>query len=130
MSNVFPSRLRKLCEGKTVAECARSWGISQAALDRYTKGQRTPNGEAIITICQATGVSADWLLGLSTAAPPVIQPRETISRGDAETRSDSYWRDLVASQQQTIALLVRRLEAPNEHATPAATGGRTVVKSA
>lgn len=131
MKKVLSDRIRQLCEGKTIAECARLWGIQQASLDRYVKGQRTPNGDAIEQICRATGVSADWLLGIGdAAAPPLVAPPRA-AEAPPPAASPSAWLAIIASQQETIALLVRRLApaAGPTHA-PAPDGGQAAIKTA
>lgn len=65
MKKIFSKRLIELVGNKPVTEFARLVGIPQATIDRYLKMQRSPNGEFIARISKVTGVSADWLLGLS-----------------------------------------------------------------
>lgn len=65
MKKIFSKRLTELVGNKPVTEFARLVGIPQATIDRYLKMQRSPNGEFIARISKVTGVSADWLLGLS-----------------------------------------------------------------
>jgi transcriptional regulator with XRE-family HTH domain len=130
MKKTFASRLLSLCNGKSIAECARSWGIKQASLDRYVKEQRTPTGEAIVEICKATGVSADWLLGLSDETPNAQESRRDPA-GDTQDRGIDYWRTLAISQQDTISKLTALLaEGRATVAAPVRTGGRGVTKSA
>jgi len=127
MKKVFASRLLSLCNGKSIAECARSWGVRQASLDRYVKEQRTPTGDAVVEICKATGVSADWLLGLTDAPSVPVLAAKVKQAGE----SDAYWRDLAMSQQTTIAQLVSQLsEGRAKTAAPARAGGRAVIKTA
>jgi plasmid maintenance system antidote protein VapI len=127
MKKVFASRLLSLCNGKSIAECARSWGIKQASLDRYVKEQRTPTGDAVVEICKATGASADWLLGLTDAASVPLAAAKVKQADESVT----YWRDLAMSQQTTIAQLVAQLaEGRASVAAPAKTGGRIVTKTA
>jgi len=131
MKKVFASRLLSLCKGRSIAECAREWGITQAALDRYVKAQRTPTGDSVVEICKATGVSSDWLLGLSTPGVPEV-PAVPAAKPDAASGApDAYWRGLVASQQETIAGLTRLLAAAEKPTAPAARcGGRAATKTA
>lgn len=77
MKKVFSARLIELRGTRNTSEFARFLGMKQATLDRYVKMQRTPNGESIVQICKACGVSADWLLGLAPACaspPPPFPP--------------------------------------------------------
>lgn len=75
MNTVFISRILEVIDGRDIAEFARSIGFKAETIRRYSNGERTPNGAFIYDFCKATGVSADWLLGLSThrhadQAPP------------------------------------------------------------
>ena len=119
MREIFASRVLSLCKGKSIAECARQWGIKQAALDRYVKMQRTPTGEAIVDICKATGASADWLLGLSTDQPKAVHATNSAvamnnstannGGGDAAKKIDQLIENLSKGEiKKTI-----RLEAEN-----------------
>lgn len=131
MKKVFASRLLSLCKGRSIAECAREWGITQASLDRYVKAQRTPTGDSIVEICKATGVSADWLLGLSSTSVPSVPSVTSVPPDAASAPSEAYWRDLAASQQETIASLTRLLsEGRPTPAAPARAGGRAATKTA
>ena len=61
----FSSRIKQLIGDRSVNAFARTIGMNQAAIDRYAKGLREPNAEALRMIAAKCGVSADWLLGLS-----------------------------------------------------------------
>jgi len=50
--------------GMGQAELARLAGISVAALSKYERGLRDPQGVVIAALAVALGVSADYLLGL------------------------------------------------------------------
>lgn len=129
----FGSHLRTLRGNSSQGEIASVFGVSQSAYSAWERGTKEPSLTTISSICTHYNVSADWLLGLCTAVQPKATPNVASATPDVacfQPAPDSYWRDLVASQQATISLLVRRLEAPNEPATPAATGGHTAVKSA
>lgn len=130
MKKVFASRLLSLCKGRSIAECAREWGITQASLDRYVKAQRTPTGDSIVEICKATGVSADWLLGLSSTSVPSAPSIPAAQPDAASASSEAYWRDLAASQQKTISSLTQLLTAAQKPIVPARTGGRAATKTA
>lgn len=137
MQKSLGARLKHLRGSHSQTEFCSKIQQKQGTYSAWERDEKDPSSSAIALICQQCAVSADWLLGLSATTLPVIQSREKISRAGAETRSepctcdtDNYWRELVASQQATIALLVQRLSAPNGHASPAATGGPTMAKTA
>lgn len=49
--------------GITQKELAEKANITEAAVSRYIQGSRIPNAGTIISICRATNVSPNWLLG-------------------------------------------------------------------
>ena len=61
MKTDFSKRLKLIRGSLTQAQFAEKTGISQAAIVKYEKG-RYPQGEELLKIIRATGVSADWLL--------------------------------------------------------------------
>ena len=61
----FGERLRRARGSDSQAVFARKLGISQVAYSRYELGQREPGIDCLYQIGIITGVSIDWLLGLS-----------------------------------------------------------------
>ena len=61
----FAERITYLIGENTVTSFARKVKLNQAAVDRYIKGLREPNAEALRKIALACEVTTDWLLGLS-----------------------------------------------------------------
>lgn len=62
----FAARIRSLIgDGEAVTAFARRVGMHQAAIDRYIKGLREPNADALRSIAISCKVSTDWLLGLT-----------------------------------------------------------------
>lgn len=64
----FLEKLKGLQGEASTAAFARRLGVNQKTLDHLVKGERKPSVEMVMTICSCLGVSADWLLGLSTAS--------------------------------------------------------------
>lgn len=62
----FTERIKELIGNGAVSAFARSVGLKQAAIDRYVKGLREPNAEALRKISVSCGVTTDWLLGVSS----------------------------------------------------------------
>ena len=54
----------------TQRQFANKLDVPLTSYTNWVLGLRTPNMETIQKICSHLGVSADWLLGLSTAPPP------------------------------------------------------------
>ena len=73
-------RLLKLRPEKTSQEqFAKLLGISRAALSNYETGKRVPDALMLKTIAEKTGVSADFLLGLSHGQQPDRELRILVS---------------------------------------------------
>ena len=62
--NAVAARLKELRGPISQAEMARKVGIAQQGWARYESGKVVPGAEALHQICESSGVSADWLLGL------------------------------------------------------------------
>lgn len=64
--SAFSDRMREAREkcgvGKDAA--AKMIGVSRSVIRYWENGQRVPTAWSLHQICQAYGVSADWLLGL------------------------------------------------------------------
>lgn len=67
VTSMFSEKLRKLRGDKTLQEVADSIGITRVALGYYEKGERKPDIEILYKIADYYKVSADYLLGFSTA---------------------------------------------------------------
>ena len=50
--------------GMTRKELAQKAGVTQAAISRYTKGNRNPKGEVVARIADALNTTTDYLLGV------------------------------------------------------------------
>jgi transcriptional regulator with XRE-family HTH domain len=66
----FKQRLNKLRGEMSNTEFAEMVGISRQTMGFYLNGDRIPDAEMLIKICKATGVSSDYLLGLSDETTP------------------------------------------------------------
>ena len=66
----FPTRLRELRGELSQAKAAEMVGLKQQYWARYEAGKVSPGAETLHNICVAFGVSADWLLGLSSSKSP------------------------------------------------------------
>lgn len=70
MGAIFSDRLVELKGDLSVRAFAKNIGFPQQTIDRYIKGESTPNADVICAVCQTCGVTSDWLLGLSNKGPP------------------------------------------------------------
>ena len=66
---VFSDRLSKVREERGIKrqQAANDIGITRASLEYYEKGQRKPDTEILMKLCDYYKVSADYLLGISDA---------------------------------------------------------------
>ncbi len=65
--NKFPQRLKELREEKKLSQTqlAKLTGISQPSITRWENGERVPNIDSIIILCNFFVVSSDYLIGLT-----------------------------------------------------------------
>lgn len=63
--DVLAARIREAHAGEAAKDFALRVGIVPQALSRYEAGGNAPGADILRRICAASGVSADWLLGLS-----------------------------------------------------------------
>ena len=62
---VMKERLKELQGDMSATDFAKKIGLSRQTVGFYLNGDRIPDSETLIQICQNCHVSADWLLGLS-----------------------------------------------------------------
>ncbi|GAB2578051.1 XRE family transcriptional regulator [Streptomyces capparidis] len=76
-------RLRALRQerGITLAELARSTGISESTLSRLESGGRRPNLELLLPLARAYGVPLDDLVGAPQTGDPRVHLRPVHTRG-------------------------------------------------
>lgn len=79
----FQDRLRKAREhaGMTQSELAEATGVSLNSLNRYEKGQRSPGGEIVKSISDATGVPLEWFYTdteTANASPDAVHAKLTV----------------------------------------------------
>lgn len=67
----FANRMRAYLaySGKKQREVCDETGIEQAVLSHYVCGDAKPKYDKLKAIVKASGISADWWLGLSNAKP-------------------------------------------------------------
>ena len=131
MKKSLGDRLRELRGAESQTAFCLKIQQKQGTYSAWERDEKDPSSSAIALICKATGVSADWLLGLPTASSPSIPSAQVVPPDAASSSGEAYWRDLAASQQETIAGLTRLLAAASKPTVPAArTGGRGAMKTA
>lgn len=72
----FGDRLESLRRGDSQKDFARKLGVPLTSYTNWVCGTSSPKMEYIVMLCTKLGVSADWLLGLSTSPP--AQPQRKV----------------------------------------------------
>ena len=64
---IINERIKELrkAQGLTQVQLAEKCGFTQGAITDWEMGKKQPSAEAIIALCKALDISADYLLGLS-----------------------------------------------------------------
>ena len=95
----FGDRLKTARGDETQASFAKRLGISQVAYSRYESGQREPSLDCLYQIGLLTGVSADWLLGLTE--------ERSAARGAGASEAD--WRSRARAAEAKLERVSRAL---------------------
>jgi transcriptional regulator with XRE-family HTH domain len=80
VENIFRTRMR-LCVGRLGGKqaSARAMGVSPAQLYRYLSGASAPTIRPLVALCDAAGVSLDWLTGREVEA---LEPARRLASDD------------------------------------------------
>lgn len=89
MEKVFLRRLLELRNSMSYKAFADKTGLDKTSLERWEKGTSDIKSDAIVKLCSACGVSADWLLGLSDNRTPAA-PGFPASGLKAADKHESY----------------------------------------
>lgn len=65
MKSRLPERLKQIRGSSSQRDFAATLGLKQTTYSRWELGQTEPSFESLMQICSQTGVTSDWLLGLS-----------------------------------------------------------------
>jgi transcriptional regulator with XRE-family HTH domain len=69
----FAARLKSVRGGRSQSEMATLLDMKQPMYARYESGVTLPSAEVICRICDATGESADFLLGRSSTSMSALR---------------------------------------------------------
>ena len=106
----FAERLRTLRGKQSQGAFAKMCGVPQSSVAQWELGA-SPSARKLLNVCQATGVSADWLLGLKEggAGASIVGSHnaQAINGGTASVRDNRTCKDCqtVAALLETIRVL-------------------------
>lgn len=58
------------------ADLAKELSVSRVSISRYETGERDPDIETILRLCEIFGCTSDYLLGRSPVPSPDLDPQE------------------------------------------------------
>ena len=68
--SIFTLRFRELVGTRSITDFSNEYGLKRPTMGQFFSGERVPGAPMLREICEKTGVSADWLLGLSDVKRP------------------------------------------------------------
>ena len=85
---MFKDRIKELCENNdlSLVQFATMAGISKTTVSQYEAGRQNPSRKTIEKICEAFGVTEEWLLEEETAAAAKTEKAETAHTAAARKR--------------------------------------------
>ena len=115
MENTIGERMKRvrLDKGVTLAELAPVIGISPPALSNYERGERVPDGKALIKLAKYFDCTTDYLLGLSDAKNSADANQIEEAANELSTaigKADETVRKLIVDAAQWIQVSCSMLE--------------------
>lgn len=103
-NSVFADRLTKVREERGIKrqQAANVIGITRASLEYYEKGQRKPDTEILMKICDYYKVSADYLLGISNAQITATEDEQLKTVCDYTGLNEKCVKSLIAQRNNGL----------------------------
>lgn len=100
----FGEHLKTIRQSKnlTQKQLAELIGSTERGIQRYESVERKPNFDAILALCNALNVSADYLIGRTDTPTPVPQTAQS-----AETEIQTEFNKLTESEQKDVLDYIR-----------------------
>jgi transcriptional regulator with XRE-family HTH domain len=92
--------------------------LTQARLSHYENGRNYPDPPILAALATALGVSADWLLGLTTEELPVADLQEKLAAATGEHRINKIMRKLPKDKQEQVMTFAEYLLSVEQKAAP------------
>lgn len=113
MRKSLGDRLRELRGAESQTSFCAKIQQKQGTYSAWERDEKDPSSSAIALICKATGISSDWLLGLSPHTVTANNSAVAIHNSTAHNgcgASETKALEIVASQQETISRLTAIIE--------------------
>lgn len=106
--------------GLTQTQAAQKIGVSDGTYKNYEQGKREPNGDKIVTIANAFGVTTDYLLGRPDAKEPADPIDKLMTVDEMEKDLLREWLSLDESSRKSFLDVLRKIVAADQKRQTAA----------
>lgn len=106
--------------GLTQTQAAQKIGVSDGTYKNYEQGKREPNGDKIVTIANAFGVTTDYLLGRPDAKEPADPIDKLMTVDEMEKDLLREWLSLDEVSRKSFLDVLRKIVAADQKRQTAA----------
>lgn len=106
--------------GLTQTQAAQKIGVSDGTYKNYEQGKREPNGDKIVTIANAFGVTTDYLLGRPDAKEPADPIDNLMTVDEMEKDLLREWLSLDEASRKSFLDVLRKIVAADQKRQTAA----------
>lgn len=106
--------------GLTQTQAAQKIGVSDGTYKNYEQGKREPNGDKIVTIANAFGVTTDYLLGRPDAKEPADPIDKLMTVDEMEKDLLREWLSLDEASRKSFLDVLRKIVAADQKRQTAA----------
>ncbi|MFQ9269761.1 MAG: helix-turn-helix domain-containing protein [Ruminococcus callidus] len=106
--------------GLTQTQAAQKIGVSDGTYKNYEQGKREPNGDKIVTIANAFGVTTDYLLGRPDAKEPTDPIDKLMTVDEMEKDLLREWLSLDEASRKSFLDVLRKIVAADQKRQTAA----------
>ena len=106
--------------GLTQTQAAQKIGVSDGTYKNYEQGKREPNGDKIVTIANAFGVTTDYLLGRPDAKEPPDPIDKLMTVDEMEKDLLREWLSLDEASRKSFLDVLRKIVAADQKRQTAA----------
>ncbi len=106
--------------GLTQTQAAQKIGVSDGTYKNYEQGKREPNGDKIVTIANAFGITTDYLLGRPDAKEPADPIDKLMTVDEMEKDLLREWLSLDEASRKSFLDVLRKIVAADQKRQTAA----------